>query len=369
MITKDNIIRIRLNNQLLNDAHIESAAQVVDTLVAVQAQDYYGATWAISQRISHPVVFAKIEDDFNKGAFLRTHLLRPTWHFVSPKDIRWMLALTGPRVHAQNAFMYRKSELDRPIFNKANQVIIHALENEEFLTRAQLGSVLEQSGIDTHTGQRLTYLIMAAELDGIICSGPRQAKQFTYALLDKRVPEKETLSYDDALVELSTRYFATRGPATIQDFSKWSGLNLSECRKGHEAIKANLTCEIFEQSEYWYRRSDHNAHEATAQARLVSIYDEFFSSYKNQLAAGSADKTKFLKSLGNALTSVVLVDGQIAGTWKREMGKDSVAIRTMLLNEPDELQKSMIYSAALKFGRFIEKEIRLQVEQFEILKS
>ncbi len=127
MLTRIDIIRSRLSHLLLDGDHSSSPQDIVEQLVAVQAQDYYASIWSIGLRMADPTSFGEIEDAFNSGAILRTHLLRPTWHFVSPKDIRWLLALTGPRVQSQNAFMYRREEIDPGLIRKSNDLIASAL--------------------------------------------------------------------------------------------------------------------------------------------------------------------------------------------------------------------------------------------------
>lgn len=183
---------------------------------AVQSQDFAAAKWAIGLRLPESKD-TEIERVFNDGEILRTHVLRPTWHFVAPEDIRWMLALTAPRVNQCISYYYRKLELDAAVFKKSNEIIIKALEGGSQLTRAKLMLKLEQAGILTND-LRSNHLMIRAELDAVVCSGARKGKQFTYALLEERVPPAKTLSRDEALAELSARYFTSHGAATLQDF-------------------------------------------------------------------------------------------------------------------------------------------------------
>ena len=206
----------------------------------MQAQDFAMAKWAIGLRL--PSLYdSDIEKAFNEGSILRTHLLRPTWHFVTPTDIRWLLALTAPRVNALNAYWYRKFELDMGIFKRCNDILAKTLAGGKQLSRTALKSTLDRAKI-VADGFRLSYLFMRAELDGVICSGAREGKQFTYALLDEVVPVLSTLSFerDKALAELCRIYFTSRGPATIQDFAYWSGLSMKDARAGITLLKSQL---------------------------------------------------------------------------------------------------------------------------------
>ena len=222
-MTNAEIIRYRLTNQQIANTNFKTPQQIVEWMIAMQAQEYAMAKWAIGLRLPGSVE-DDIEKAFTKGEILRTHLMRPTWHFVAPADIRWLLALTAPRVHAVNAFMYRQSELDTKLFKRSNDTIEKALSGGKQLTREQLKAALERKKIKAD-GFRLAYLLMKAELDGIICSGARQGNQFTYALLEERVAPAKPVQRKEALAAFTQRYFASRGPATIKDFATWSGLD------------------------------------------------------------------------------------------------------------------------------------------------
>src|SRR5713226_2242979 len=227
-MTNLDIAHRRLHNQLITRPMFEKPDDVVKWLGAVQAQDYAGAKWALGLRMQG-VTDDVIEQAFADGAIIRTHVMRPTWHFVAPADIRWMLALTAPRI---NAYYNRKLELDDAVFRHSNAVLAKALQGGKQLTRSELASVLQLAGIAADNLLRSTYIIMRAELDGIVCSGARRGKQFTYALLDERVPQTRNLDRDEALAEFARRYFTSHGPATLQDFVWWSGLAAADAKAG-----------------------------------------------------------------------------------------------------------------------------------------
>src|SRR5262245_19688254 len=170
--------------------------------------------------------------------------MRPTWHFVAPADIRWLLALTGPRVSARMAPYNRKLELDAILFRKSEKAIVNALRGGGQLTRQELKVALQRAGVRADGVQRLAFLTMQAEIDAVICSGERRGTQFTYALLDERVPAFPARSRDDALAELTRRYFGSHGPAQLQDFTWWSGLTVADARHGLDMIAAELDSEV-----------------------------------------------------------------------------------------------------------------------------
>jgi hypothetical protein len=352
------IARNRLLNQLISAKPLRTPEEVVDWLVAVQAQDYAGAKWALGLRLLG-CTDKDIEKAFSEGSILRTHLMRPTWHFVTPADIRWLLMLTAPRVHAVNGTLYRRLGLDNSTLKHSHAILAKALVGGNQLTRNELRDTLQQAGITIKNGLHLAYILMAAELDGLICSGVRCGKQFTYGLLDERVPQAEFMERDAALAELARRYFVSRGPATVHDFAKWSGLTVADARLGLEAVKAALVHEVVGENDYWFSPVIPAASEVSSRAYLLSIYDEYISGYKDRSAIGEAEVGGRLISLGNALSYIVVLDGQIVGTWKRTLSKDVGVIQLDLFYKLTEDDHQAIAAAAQRYGEFLELPVIL----------
>jgi hypothetical protein len=246
----------------------------------VQAQDYSGAKWAIGLR-ARGVTEVDVDRAFDAGAILRTHVLRPTWHFVAPDDIRWMLDLTAPRIHAANGYAYRLCELDASVFRRSRKVLARALRGGRARTRSELASALRSEGIAAE-GLRLAALMMDAELEGIIVSGPRRGKHFTYALLEERAPSARTLTREEALAELAKRYFASHGPATLRDYAWWSGLTAREANAGIEAVAPALRKEVIGSQTRWSVGAKVPQPGASATAHLLPNYDEYLVAYKDR---------------------------------------------------------------------------------------
>lgn len=250
MTTLADVARQRLHNERLVGAQCPQPEDVVNWLGAVQAQDYAGAKWAVGQRVAG-ALDADVERAYVSGAILRTHVMRPTWHFVTPADIRWLQELTAPRVRAGNAPYDRGFELDEASFRRSHAVLTSALRGNHQRTRTELARALDEAGIPAQ-GPRLAYIIMRAELDGLICSGALRGKQHTYALLDERAPASRRLSRDEALAELAKRYFTSHGPALPQDFAGWSGLTIADARIGIELNRSHLTSDVVGGKTYWF---------------------------------------------------------------------------------------------------------------------
>jgi hypothetical protein len=348
----------RLRNQHIGAPRFQEPAEVVSWLGAVQAQDYAGAKWALGLRLNG-ATDDDVERAFTDGAILRTHLLRPTWHFVTPADIRWLLALTASRVNAVNAYTYRKLGLDDRLFTRTNRALVKALQGGKELTRDELRGVLQRANIATEGELRMGYLMMRAELDGLICSGARRGKHFTYALLDERARNVRALTRDEALAELARRYFLSRGPATVQDFARWSGLTATDARIGVEAVKAELRHEVIDGQSYWLSASAPRAKGAAPSAHLLSIYDEYISGYKDRSAISAPRYSERLIAMGNALNAVILVDGLIVGTWQRTFKNGALVVETNPFTKLTAAQKRAVAVAADRLARFLKRSLVL----------
>lgn len=353
------IASLRLQNQRLSSTTLNTAQEVVAYLGAVQSQDYAGAKWAIGQRMLE-ASDAALDRAFNDGSILRTHVLRPTWHFVSPEDIRWMLKLTAPRVHVANAFAYRQSGWEATTFKKSNRALEKILRDGKQLTRAELGSALDKAGI-TADGVPLGYLMIYAELEGIICSGGRRGKQFTYALLDERAPQAKSLTREEALAELTRRYFTSRGPATVQDFVWWSGLTVADVREGLELVKGALRQQTIDEQTYWLGDSIPETQDKPCTVYLLPDYDEYLVAYADRKSAFDTKHTDKLDSRGMVLAQYIIVlDGPVIGTWKRILKPRQVAIEMACFRALNRAEKQAVTEAAQGYGKFLGLPVELK---------
>jgi hypothetical protein len=353
------IPRYRLHNQHLAQTDFTEPAQVVRALGAVQSQDYGGGKWGLGLRMKTSTD-AGIDQAFKEGKILRTHILRPTWHFVAPEDIRWILALSAPRVHAVNAFMYRQQELDKPTLTKSYALLENVLQGNKQLTRTEIGSAFERAGIKKAEGIRLGYFLMSAELDGIICSGARKGKQFTYALLEERVPNVKTLPRPEALAELTRRYFATRGPATLQDFAWWSGLTMADAKQGVESLRSQFVSQEINGKPYWFDGSVSPVKEKSPTAHLLPNYDEYFIGFKDRSAIGELAKQAGIRSDDPSfLAHVTILDGQLVGGWRRTLRKDAVQVQFLPITQLTPAQVRAVNQAAARYAEFLELPLEI----------
>jgi hypothetical protein len=346
------ILKLRLWNSGLSNSRFKNAAQLVSHLGAVQAQDFSAAKWGLGLRVKNSTD-QMIETAFNDGAILRTHVMRPTWHFVVPENIRWMLDLTAPRVKALLTHYNRKLHLDDSLLAKSNTAIVKALQNHTYLTRQELKKVLQGIGIQTDV-QRLAHIVVWAELDGLICSGPRRGKQFTYAVLEERVPKSKKVDREQALFKLALSYFTSHGPAQLADFSWWSGLSVKDARNALDSINPQLEQATCDSKTYWFSPPSAKVESLKSRSTfLLSIYDEYTIAYKDRSDLSEARDVERMISMGNALTAVISLNGKVAGTWKKTITKNRIEIRLHPFREFTKREQKELESEVARYGKFV----------------
>jgi hypothetical protein len=348
--------KMRLYNQQIVRTQCKSVSDVVNWLIAMQAQEFRHAKWAIGLRLNGTTE-QDVEKAFNEGAILRTHLMRPTWHFVSREDIRWLLAITSPRVHQGNTPYYKKTGLSKKLFTRSHDVIASSLEGGNFLKRSELQEILKQNKIKAE-GMRLAYIMMHAELEGLICSGPRIGSQFTYALLDERAPNKKSYQRDEALSMFLLRYFNSRGPATLNDFTYWSGLTLKDARSGIESIRTQLQQIVISGKEYFAGNLARPKKFDGQDTFLMPDYDEYGMSYKDRsaLRAAVADN-KSQNQNWSIFGHWIVVDGTMQGSWREEVIKDSIKISSKFIKPLTAGAKRKVNNALKRYCAFFGKDL------------
>lgn len=348
----------RLLAQRLIGEPLASPIEAVRWLGAVQAQDYGGAKWALGQR-SQPTTDDELDRLFDRGAILRTHVLRPTWHAVLPEDVHWLLDLTGPRVRLGLAGRHRQLEIDANVIQRSETAWTAALTGGRSLTRAELGQVLATTGVSP-AGQRLPHLLMLAELDGVITSGPRRGNEFTYALLQERAPRQRRLDRGAAVLELTLRFFRSRGPAQVQDFAWWSGLTAADVRVGIAAAGAALGHQVLDGKEYWFDAAAGLPPPAHAAAHLLPNFDEYTVAYRDRTAlyaSGPFDPALF--SFGSILSNVVIIGGLVRGAWRRTNAAGGLRVEIRPLEPLEVAERDAVEAAGQRLGGFLGKPAQL----------
>ena len=351
------IERQRLAQQRLSHSQLQAPEEVVAWLGAVQAQEVPGALWSLGLRMQ-AVPQSEVERAFDAGRILRTHIMRPTWHFVTPADIRWLLELTAPRVYAASAYMLRQVELDETAFARSNEVIVRTLRGGNFCTRRELGVALAQAGIRAPEGVRLGYLLMGAEIEGIICSGPRRGKQFTYALLEERAPGAERLPYEAALAELARRYFTAHGPATARDFSWWSGLTLADAREGLDLLGAEMEQLQIDGKAYYIPSFPLPAGADDSATYLLPTYDEFlvgYTGFDRRRRGGQASNRKI------PFNARIMAGGRIIGSWHSTLQKSAALVEVAPFAPLTGSERFTLAAAVQHYEAFVGLPVEMKV--------
>ncbi|MGH8869938.1 MAG: winged helix DNA-binding domain-containing protein [Actinomycetes bacterium] len=318
---------------------------------AMQSQDFGPAKWSLGERLPG-TTDAEVQHSFDAGQFLRTHALRPTWHFVAPDDIWWLLRLTGPRVHATNAYAYRRACLDEGAFAKAHVLLAKALDGGAHRTRKELAEVVAGAGLPS-TGFGLGYLLMHAELEGLICSGPMRQKQHTYTLLETRVPPAPEHDPDEALAELVTRYFTSHGPATAKDLKWWSSLTLADIARGVELAGDRLRHDLVDGVSYWSGWQETTALTSPT-VHLLQRYDEYVVAYAESKYVLDLSGTARALPPGTVVPNgVLLLDGQMTGHWRRTSTNDALQIEAQLYRALTPAESEALEAAAARQATYL----------------
>jgi hypothetical protein len=328
---------------------LASVDEVIRAFGAMQAQEFLPAKWAIAQRSR--ATLADVDAAFAAGDLLRLHILRPTWHFVHAADIRWMLAASAPRVHAVNTHYYRQAGIDNDVVSRSRRVFAKVLGGGRQLTRKELGEHLATAGMPV-TGGPLAYVIMHAELSGVLVSGAMRGKQHTYALLDDRVPAGPTPGRDEALAELTRRFFAARGPATIKDYCTWASLTVPEARLGIDALGGDLDRETIGGRIYWSTRARETVARPPSPAiELLQDYDEYVMGYSESrdVMIGSAGPTAAVQARMRAM----LLDGQLIGRWRHTATLGTVEVTALMPRRLTRAETAAMRAAVDRFGAFL----------------
>jgi hypothetical protein len=362
-MTTREIVQRRLQSQRISGTQASTSAQVVGGLGAMQAQEYAVAKWSIGIRTADGSSDAALDEALAEGLILRTHILRPTWHFVLPADIRWMQQLTAPRVQARMAPYQHRLGLDQAIFRSASAVLTAALAGGRHMTRREILALLRSHAFALD-GERVGHILMRAELDLAVCSGGLHGKQHTYALLDERVPADSPIPRDQALAELTRRYFTSHGPATARDFGWWSGLTMADVRLGLELVGRQLESTVVDDRTYWFASTDVPRVDPSPMVHLLQAYDEFIIAYSQSrdlldLASLYADATA-TESL--TLHAVVLA-GQVVGRWRRLPGAKSAVINVQLGRPLVPPELAALDAAIERYSRFLGLPVSLQLDR------
>jgi hypothetical protein len=330
-MTENDILKFRLSNHLLAQGKLNTPESVVSRMGAMQAQDYGQAKYAIASRTIN-AKNSDIEQAINERKIVRTWALRGTLHILAAADIHWLLPLVTKGVLARYQPQFKKFGLAYADFTKIHHSLVQLLTGGKQLTRAALFEGLAQNDIDT-SGLRANYILYKAGWLGIICLGPRQGKQDTYTLLEEWLPKSKGIAREEALVSLTERYFQSHGPATLKDYTFWSGLNITEARTGFEQIREKLTKVEVNGRHYWMAGNYSDADGSFDNSYLLAGFDEYLLGYQDRSLILDASVAKQVILQNGIFKPVIVAHGRITGTWNRVTEKGNTRIETNLFDD------------------------------------
>lgn len=345
----------RLANQHISGDKFQTAAEVVRWMGAMQAQDYNHALWAVGLRMQSATM-AGIEQAIADGEILRTWPMRGTIHFIPPEDAKWMLELAASRMLATDGRRLEQLELTVATIMQCQDLFVEALSGGNCLTRKELLNILEDAGIST-AGQRGYHILWYIAQSGVISMGPMQGKQQTFVLLDEWVPQQRSLSREEALAELAGSYFTSHGPATEYDFARWAGITVTDARLGIELAGAALTSEAIDGTDYWGGSDSVTAWDKSRpNTNLLPGFDEYLLGYKDRDAVLAPDHAgKIVPGNNGVFKPMIVVDGQIVGTWQRSLQKDNVTLTLDPFTDNFGDVETLFTDAAQSYGDFMER--------------
>jgi hypothetical protein len=330
---------------------------------AMQAQDYIMAKWAIGLRLTEPSE-KLVEEAIDKGEILRTHVMRPTWHFVSPEDIYWMTRLTASKIKTSLKARHKQLEITESILKKTRAIIEKEMADGISLSRIELAEKFNDKRIKTDEN-RLSHILFCAEFDELICSGPIRGGRPTYSLLSFRVPVKKDLSKEESIAELAKRYFTSHAPATIQDFAWWSNMSLTEIRRAVDSIKDDFITETTETGQYLLPRSFSWNRDGKNSVYLLPAFDEFLISYRDRSSSLALIHNKKTISTNGIFYPIVVVNGQVSGRWQRTVNKNKLIITINSFENPTKSLRNKIEKKAAEYAKFLSKETEVMFKDPE----
>lgn len=347
---------IRLHAQLISGPKLSTPKEVVSHLGAMQAQDYAMAKYAVGLRMKH-ATDNSIEDALNNGEIIRTHLLRPTWHFVTPEDLHWMLELTAPNILRLMSSSNRLLGLDEKSLEKSNGIIAKAIEGGNHFTRDELMKLLKSADLKTDE-YRSSHFLMHAEMCGIIANGKRIGKQHTYTSFPK-AGKNVKFTKDEALAELAKRYFKSHRPATAKDFTWWSGLSVSDAKKAIDL--ADLNHRSIDSCEYYFTGLNDQHTALDGNIHFLPAFDEFLIAYKDRSASISNESAKHAFTNNGIFRPIIVMDGKVIGTWKRSARKETLTVEAFLLQKTSQKVQRDLAKAARCYSDFMEMKLKFEI--------
>ena len=310
-----NPIALRLLNQQLAAPQFGDPAEVVSHFGAMQAQEYRMMRWAVAMRTRKPSATA-FKAAFDSGRIIRLHLMRGTWQLVTAEDYWPMICLCAPRsIAVTRGWMNsNKIHISEEEITSIRDILAQTAADKGSVTKEDFVQALAEKDIsmDAH---RLSYHIRMAEITGTLCSGDLLPMKATYALTANKVKPVASIDRDEALMRFARKYFQSHQPATLEDFVWWSGLNISDCRKGI-ALLGNIIHVVKWKGREFYLTDDCRTRGfRKGKYLLIPPYDEYLIGYKSRDIVLAPEHTHRAHNNSGIFQPIIAHDGIICGNW------------------------------------------------------
>ncbi len=357
--TLDDVLRRRLTTQRVTAAPLPSATDAVRHLLCVQAQDAPLAAWSLGLR-SRTRTYAGVLAEQDSGTFVRTHILRPTWHYVAAEDVRWLLELTSPKVESSMGARHRQLELDEPTIGRALDALGDLLAGGTALTRKEIGPELARRGLPG-PGERVGHLLLLAELRALVCSGPMggpRGVEHTYRLLDEVVPISRSprpVDRDEALVWMTTRFFTGHGPARVEDLVRWAAVTKNEVRRAIDAAGDALQHVDIGDEQLWFGSATPPRTRDFGGAFLLPTFDEAILTFAGASHPRTPNHRRGSARLSPAEAGggAALVAGRDVAAWKRTVTPRGLTLAVDLEPGESSAVKDRLRAAAERLAAFV----------------
>lgn len=346
-----NPVSTRLLNQQLICPQFTSPHDVVAWMGAMQTQESRMMRWAVGMRTRKSSAKA-FETDYNSGRIVWVHLFRTTWQLVAGEDLAWMLELCRDNAIRGMAGWMHSNGVDIPKAEQdALQQIFHDhLSKHRIGQKSDFDVALIDKGI-TMDDHRLPYHIRLAEYSGLLCCGDLFPIKHSYALAADKLPQTLQITKEEALTKLAIIFFRSHGPATLEDFVWWNGLNIGDCRKGMEAIRDELTAERWKGLTFHLHQDSRTRGFRSGCVHLLPPYDEYLIGYKSRHLAVHPDHMHRTHSGNGIFWPVILQDGKAIGNWSAVGGKVQIEV----FHADTHLNQESVEEEIERFQKFISK--------------
>jgi hypothetical protein len=342
----DLIASCRIASQHIGAAKLKTAGQVVGHMGAMQAQDFGMVRWAVALR-SAGLTEKDVLGAYNKGEILRTHVLRPTWHLITNDDADWLIQLTAPRLLSALTTWNKKLNLTGSVYARSNKALEKAMAAGAITREAAVTAL--KAARPAFPPRSHTLLLFRAEVDRLIISGPLVDGEATYTLFDQRVKKRWDLPREEALARLAGRYFKSHGPASLADFTWWSGLKIGDARIAMESVRERFIAETVSGTEY-FMASDLKPTQAGT--HLLPAFDEFIIGYADREAALAKRHQAKVMTRNGLFRPIIVHRGLVIGTWSRELREAKLGFKSMFFGKTDNKTKANVTKAAGRLASF-----------------